>query len=285
MFNSQTKRFFYTITSICLICLCFQVRIHLPKQYDAPTFASYNRLGAVLFEPVDSYLSNAILKGTTVWAAGRVINGGVSVLQESTINLGITTLGAGQMLDPINDTIERFCNIIFVGVLFLGILKLCLIVGTLIGCYILIPLLLLLFIGSMWLSKEKQKISFYYFKKIIPVSLLFTIAPLFFAYSNMVVYNILIEPSAQSAEKEIVEVSHAVKMETAKGIYDRFKSMFSDDDFEAEAVNTVYHSILSFCIGFIAQIIVLPFASYWFFIFILRQVLQKREIVLTAPQN
>jgi hypothetical protein len=57
------------------------------------------------------YLNESIVLSTSTYATCRVINGGVSSLQESSISISPWGVGleyeAGQVLDPINDAVER----------------------------------------------------------------------------------------------------------------------------------------------------------------------------------
>ena len=58
-----------------------------------------------------SYLNESIVLSASTYATCRVINGGVSSLQESSISISPWGVGieyeAGQILDPINDAVER----------------------------------------------------------------------------------------------------------------------------------------------------------------------------------
>ena len=57
------------------------------------------------------YLNESIVLSASTYATCRVINGGVSSLQESSISISPWGVGleyeAGQILDPINDAVER----------------------------------------------------------------------------------------------------------------------------------------------------------------------------------
>jgi hypothetical protein len=70
-------------------------------------------------EYIDNTLSNAVITYATL----RGLNAGVSVLQESSITLGIGVEGniaIGQALDPINDAIERFSDMLTLSLWVLG---------------------------------------------------------------------------------------------------------------------------------------------------------------------
>jgi hypothetical protein len=56
-------------------------------------------------------VDSALLGAGTVYATARAINGIVSVLQGTEINAVLVTITIGEILDPVNDLIERFSGI------------------------------------------------------------------------------------------------------------------------------------------------------------------------------
>ena len=60
----------------------------------------------------EHYLDDALLSGGVVYATARGINAAVSVLQGTEITPAVATFTVGQVLDPINDLIERFSGIL-----------------------------------------------------------------------------------------------------------------------------------------------------------------------------
>jgi uncharacterized protein YlxW (UPF0749 family) len=68
----------------------------------------------VLDEYSDNYTDASIIEAGTSYAIARGINGIVSVLQTSTVQVGAGISGSmafGEVLDPINDLIERFSHV------------------------------------------------------------------------------------------------------------------------------------------------------------------------------
>ena len=86
-----------------------------------------------LLQPLSSQtLDRAFNRALTSYVAARGLDATISVFQESSISAGIGvqgTLALGEVLDPINDLIERFSNILLLSLLSLGIQKLILSVG------------------------------------------------------------------------------------------------------------------------------------------------------------
>ena len=102
------------------------------------------------------YLNESIVLSASTYATCRVINGGVSSLQESSISISPWGVGleyeAGQILDPINDAVERLSEACVHSMALLGAQR---IVLGIINQYGLIPFyltlvafLLLVFLGK-----------------------------------------------------------------------------------------------------------------------------------------
>ena len=78
-------------------------------------------------EKTDAYFSESITEAATVFATARAINGAISVVKESTVPLSPGGIGVelalGQILDPVDDVIERLSDILFTVIVSLGIQK------------------------------------------------------------------------------------------------------------------------------------------------------------------
>lgn len=74
------------------------------------------------------YFEEAITKATLAYATTRVVNATVSVIKESKLQLEPAGLGVsiavGQVLDPIDDMVERVSNVLVLAITSLGIQKL-----------------------------------------------------------------------------------------------------------------------------------------------------------------
>ena len=100
------------------------------------------------------YLNESIVLSASTYATCRVINGGVSSLQESSISISPWGVGleyeAGQILDPINDAVERLSEACVHSMALLGAQR---IVLGIINRYGMVPfyLALVVFLGlALW---------------------------------------------------------------------------------------------------------------------------------------
>jgi len=90
------------------------------------------------------------------FALARATNGIVSVLQESEVavspaGIGLT-LALGQVLDPLNDLVERFSWVMLAALTSLGIQRVLIEIGPWLGFQLLGSLALLLWLAGLWLA-------------------------------------------------------------------------------------------------------------------------------------
>ena len=82
----------------------------------------------VLDSNADAYFRDSITKAGVSYGVSRVINATVSVIQQSSIELepaGIgMSLAVGQVVDPINDLVERLSNVLVMSIVSLGVQEL-----------------------------------------------------------------------------------------------------------------------------------------------------------------
>ncbi len=84
--------------------------------FSAPIYSTYSK----------NYIDNNLKSAVVTYAALRSLNAGVSVIQESSITLSVGVGGniaIGQALDPINDAIERFSDMVTLSIWTLGAQK------------------------------------------------------------------------------------------------------------------------------------------------------------------
>ncbi len=84
--------------------------------FSSPIYSTYSE------KYIDENLKNAVITYATI----RSLNAGVSVIQESSISLSVGVGGniaIGQALDPINDALERFSDMVTLSIWVLGTQK------------------------------------------------------------------------------------------------------------------------------------------------------------------
>lgn len=141
--NSYKKKTIQTAAAIVLsIFLFFSSGIQIP----------------VLDSVAQSYFKDSITKAGVSYGVCRLINGTVSVIQESSVQLepaGIgMSLAVGQIVDPINDMVERLSDILVLSIASLGVQEIVYQISIVLAPPLLSGFLLLLCL-SLWLGNEK----------------------------------------------------------------------------------------------------------------------------------
>lgn len=112
----------------------------------------------VLDTAAETYFQESITKAGVSYGVCRLINGTVSVIQQSSVQLepaGIgMSLAVGQIVDPINDMVERLSNVLVLSITSLGIQELAYEISIVLAPPILAGLLLVLS-GLLWFKSDK----------------------------------------------------------------------------------------------------------------------------------
>lgn len=108
----------------------------------------------VLDTRAETYLNDTLIKASAAFAAAKGINAVISLIQESTVNLQPFGVGvdvaAGQVLDPINDLVERASWIFLASMTSVGIQKFLIMVTPWFTVEVMLPLALVLILVSLW---------------------------------------------------------------------------------------------------------------------------------------
>ena len=67
------------------------------------------------------FLSDSISSNAIIFGVVRSLNGVISVIQSTDIGIGVASVSIGEILDPVNDLIERFSALLLVTLTALGI--------------------------------------------------------------------------------------------------------------------------------------------------------------------
>jgi len=89
-----------------------------------PVFAIFVFVSTPLYDKISqNYINSSLTESAITYATLRGLNAAVSVIQESSVSIGIgveTSIAIGQAVDPINDAIERFSDMITLSIWTLG---------------------------------------------------------------------------------------------------------------------------------------------------------------------
>ncbi|OQY39447.1 MAG: hypothetical protein B6229_03755 [Spirochaetaceae bacterium 4572_7] len=118
---------------------------------------SFDILTFQLDETVEKHLEELALKSGASYAVTRGLNSVISVLQESDLNLGLSTIAVGQVLDPINDLVEKTSSILLLSTISLVLQNIFYDIGIKFSLTILLSIFILLYLVRYLLKEFTQK--------------------------------------------------------------------------------------------------------------------------------
>lgn len=164
-----------------------------------------------------SYIDAALVRAATAYALSRTFNAVVSVFEESHLQLepaGVgVSLALGEVLDPINDLVERFSWIMLASLTALGIQKALVEIGPWFSIAIMLPLALgLMLAGTLPMGGWSQKLTYLGNAILISVIIVRFAVPLM-AYLNQQVYVSVLEETHNDAIGKVTQEMGKLKNE------------------------------------------------------------------------
>ncbi len=108
----------------------------------------------------NDYAEQALKRALTTYAIARTLNGVISVAQGTEVALEPGGVGVimtpGQLLDPINDLVERFSSVLLVAASSLGLQIVLLEISSWIGITILLVVTLVICLAATWSEQVKS---------------------------------------------------------------------------------------------------------------------------------
>lgn len=145
---------------------------------------------------VDAGLKRAFV----TYATARTLNGVISVAQGTEVTLGVgasTTLSVGEILDPINDAVEQFSDLMLLATISFGMQKMLLMIG---GHWSINASLTIVILVAMGLSLSRRSIPDLVRGVLVLLLLARFAVPLASAGSEMVYRVFLQQPYAESSQ-------------------------------------------------------------------------------------
>lgn len=236
----------------------------------------------------ESYAEKALGRALVTFAAARTLNGVISVVQSTEVGVGVT-VSVGQILDPINDLVERFSAVMLVAASSLGLQNVLLNITAWWGVDAALVAAAVFAIATLWspqLAKKKWAAAT---SRILLVMLCIRfIVPLLVIGTNLVSDTFLAAEQAEATaalevtSKDIEGLNEEVEPAPAadQSIMDRLSSVIDEslasvnlsnrlDNLKASASNATEH-IVDLIVLFVLQTILLPLAFLWLMIQILK---------------
>ena len=248
----------------------------------------------------EQYTDQALERSLIAFAVARGLNGLISVAQEAEIAMqpaGIgLTLSPGEILDPINDLIERFSVVMLVTASALGIQKLMLSIGAWDYFNYLIIAFWAFTAGYLWLKHFKQRQANPLILKVALFLVLVRFATPIMALGSEALYQGFLANDYQEASQGLQQTEATIRQHTPDDVtgdeelsgLEKTKRWFSDaaDQLNLkkqiasyqEAAEQASQSVIQLITVFIVQNILFPLLFIWLFVRFGRSILKKRHL-------
>ena len=197
-----------TVAALVLIALC-----GLPgwnNKYVKPYLTP-------LDDQAQSYLNTTLGKAIASYGTSRAINAVVSVIQNSEVTISVgagASVALGEVLDPLNDIIERFSVVMLYSTVSLSIMQVLLKLGHWIGISLLLPTALALILISIWGPKN-----FVFPKKwgvrLLLIALMVRLFIPATMYANQKVHDLFLEETYLASTIELSEEMQPIEIDTS----------------------------------------------------------------------
>ncbi|MBW2116812.1 MAG: hypothetical protein JRH09_02675 [Deltaproteobacteria bacterium] len=234
------------------------------------------------------YFSETLKRAVYAFAIARAINGVISVVQDT--KLAVTpagfgvALGVGEILDPINDLIERFSWIMLVSTTSLGIQTIFMEVGIWFGFKILLTFSMLVCLIGIWVPRFSRVNFMSLGYKMVLVSIVIRFCIPAVAVISDEVYDLFLKDKYLKSTESLEEIKREIKNPNLleqdtenrpgeSGFWDELNRMYEDAKETAnirhrlallkDAVSHCVTYIINLIIVFVLQTIVIPVLVLW----------------------
>jgi hypothetical protein len=243
--------------------------------------------------------ADALTRSLVTFAASRALNGAISAAQGTELALepaGIgVVLSVGQVLDPINDLVERFSTVMLVAASSIGLQNVLLRITSTTGFDIALAAIALWVLASSWLPVAWLQAALPWARRALLMSIFVRFAlPLLIVGSDLVFNEYLVTEqqaaldALRGVQADIEEISADPSPPLPSGqqsFIDRFNSMVDDtlaavdprDSLEqlSNRVAAASEHIISLIVIFVLQTILLPIGFVWLFVELLKGIGQR----------
>jgi len=253
------KRSFLTVLAVFLITVLFFV----PKD--------------IFLNMKSEVLDNSMKEALYTFSVSKGLNGVISVVQNSYMDLTPGGMGvefaAGEILDPINDLVERFSLVMLYSVAAIGILKILNYVDLYISLKILLPVSLVLFLLGLWFKEFFLK----YALKVAVLSLSLSLLVPSYIFLNHTLYNSFLKERYQSSleklEKNVKDIKtiNVEKVEKKRDLLSYITNTVTKFDLQKridtlqKKLKNISNYIITILTIFIFQVLILPLFVLWLF--------------------
>ena len=255
----------------------------------------------VVLRPLDSmgesYLDSAFKRAMVSFAIARGLNGVISVAQGTEFAVQPAGVGInfapGEILDPVNDLVERFSWVMLMASSSLGAQKVLLSMSGWTGVTVLLLLMLALYAASLWWQQQTLAGSRQWLGRAVVLLLVLRLAVPVTALLNEWSYRTFLDAQYTAASAELEAASEKIRSVNAEtqpaptpdasepGVADKlrrlYESALSQVDFEEKlarykaAAETIIENAVNIIVVFVLQAMVFPLGFFWLVVSVFRR--------------
>jgi hypothetical protein len=161
------------------------------------------------------YYTEALERAIYTYAVVRGMNAVISVLQGTDIAVSPAGVGVrmavGEILDPVNDLLERFSWVMLVSTASLGIQKVLLEIGAWLGLRVFLSVALAVLLVAIWLPPiHRRRVSSFSYKLLVAALIIRFGLPLV-ALASEKLYDIFLEDTYFESSRVIEDINREIK--------------------------------------------------------------------------
>jgi len=233
----------------------------------------------------EEFTETGFKRALITFASARAINGLISVAQGTEVAIQPGGIGAvltpGEILDPVNDLVEQFSQVMLFSAVVLGTQKLLIEISGWVWFSVLLAAVVLFWLATLWLprlfSPATQRAAFGLAGILLILRFLVPVA----AIANEAVFDLFLEPGYEEANRHLERATRELgseqkRIEPAAGdssllsaLEDFYQSAKAKADIGAEleelktAANKTAEEIIDLIVVFMVQTLLLPLVFAW----------------------
>lgn len=229
------------------------------------------------------YTEDGFKRALITFAVARSLNGVISVAQGTEVALQPAGVGInfapGQILDPVNDLIERFSWVMLVSTTSLGLQKVLLQIFASPHFTLLLAIVMALALALLWRSRDDMQLLGRFFYRAMLLLLVLRFAVPLVALGSELLFTTFLQPQYESSTQEIEQVREAIgriNQDTAMAaspadhsLWERAREWYQAIDIEAtlkqyqQAAADVSEQLVQLIVIFVLQTVLLPLLFLW----------------------
>jgi len=245
-------------------------------------------------------LDTAFKRSLVTFALARGLNGLVSVVQGTEVSLAPAGLGvnlaAGEILDPVNDMVERFSWVMLMSSVSLGAQEVMLHLGKTLFFKTVFTVMAAVFLLLYWIPdlRRYKRLYEWSFKSLLILGLLRFSVP-FLVMLNTAVYDTVLSERYEQSSQKVLETSDSVKVmidevgkeesATEDSFFDSLNLQKRYDAYKQKVEETIasaigmfnasMESIIDLITIFIINTVLVPLASLWLFVYVIGAIMRR----------